>query len=112
MKRSTGILAGLLVFVGLLALFSAGLGLHSKSMMGMMKPGRGMMTMFGMMWTMRLWGVFVLMILFAGIIALFVACYRLTNHGSARCPVCHATVQRKWQYCPECGADLTHNSRK
>lgn len=108
MKRSTWAVAGFLVFSGLLLLFAAGLGLHSRSMMGMMEPGNTMMSVAGMMWTMRLWGVFVLLVLFAGLLGLFMVCYRLIDHGSTKCPDCHHPVRNNWQFCPYCGTKQPH----
>ncbi|QQE79808.1 zinc ribbon domain-containing protein [Alicyclobacillus sp. SO9] len=108
MKRSTWTIAGLLVISGLLLLLAAGLGLHSRSMMGMMGPGSAMMSMGGMMWTLRLWGVFVLFILFAVLAGLFIVCYRLLNHGSTTCTNCHHSIQDEWEFCPYCGTKQPH----
>lgn len=117
MKRSTWVVAGALVSTGLLLLLTAGLGLHSRSMMGrvgMMGMGRGngMMSTPAMIWSMGLWAVFIILLFLVSLIGLLIISYRLTKHSSRQCLNCHAPVQKDWTYCPKCGSVLADKSRK
>lgn len=96
MKRTSWFIAILLILFGSAFLFSAGLGLHSMSMMNSMDsmPMTAILIMHIVMWGGITLGCIFLVLYFR---------FLQTPPFTSRCSICHGKLQPGWSYCPHCG---------